>query len=143
MVKLQQPVRRQTAIAEGPGDSTPPGKSGVPSSTGAPPAPVKDSIPVDDKGPAPMAAPLPKSDAPASQALSVPENQTADANPGLSDLEFAEYKLIFENLQKTAKTRGADAKSVYREAAKAIWQKMVGPKVSATQRQEFNKIPKI
>lgn len=131
------------ATAEGQGDNNPPAKTGVPSQAGTPAEPVDSTIPVDNNGPAPQAAPLPSADAPASQGLSVPQNQVADAAPGLSDIEFAELKSIFEYLQKTAATRGPEAKPVYKEAAKAIWQKSVAPKVNASQRQEFNKLPKI
>jgi hypothetical protein len=131
------------AVAEGQGDNNPPAKTGVPSQAGTPAAPVDSTIPVDANGPAPQAAPLPNADAPASQGLSVPQNQVADTAPGLTDIEFAELKSIFEYLQKTSTTRGPEAKPVYKEAAKAIWQKSVASKVSAQQRAELNKIPPI
>lgn len=143
MIRIADSAHTHIAIAEGPGDSTPPGKTGVPSSTGAPPSPVATDIPVDEKGPDAQSAPLPKSQAPTSEGLSVPENQRADQNPGLSELEFAELKLIFNSLQQTSKTRGAEAKAIYKRAAQAIWQKMVAPKVSASQREDFNKLSRI
>lgn len=130
------------AIAEGMNDSNPPAKTGVPQMRGTQATPAPADIPVDENGPEAQEAPLPNADAPASQGLSVPENQQADTAPGLSDIEFAELKSIFETLQKTSVTRGADAKKVYREAAKAIWQKFA-TKINSSQRMEFNKISKI
>lgn len=145
MVRVpNRPAYTGMALAEGDttGTSTTPAKTGVPSLSGTPATPVSTPLPVEENpGPA-QSAPLPNADAPASQGLSVPQNQQADTAPGLTDLEFAELKLIFETLQKTSVTRGADAKQIYKEVAKAVWQKFAS-KINAQQRSEFNRIPKI
>lgn len=130
------------AIADA-NDPMAPAKSGEPTQSGTTAAPVTgDAPPVDENGPEPQSAPLPNADAPRAQGFGVPDSQTADTAPGLTDIEFAELKSIFEYLQKTSVTRGQDAKQIYKEAAKAIWQKYA-KKISAQQRAEFNKLPAI